>query len=152
MSSHFAVGFAMGASLLVIIGLIAKLIGKRDFAEKLSYPVHVMSLLSLFALILACASAVIDFPTATFAASPWFRFKTTMAILSFFIYAAMYYVFMLKRQEVWTDNAATAYVVVLAIVGGLTISLLGAAGGYMVQGHSVLDFLLKAFGVPMPRA
>ncbi|MDK2372888.1 MAG: hypothetical protein QI197_05870 [Candidatus Korarchaeota archaeon] len=152
MSSHFAVGFAAGSSLLIVVGLVAELMNKRELSSKLSYPIHVMSFLSLLSILVTCAAAITDFPTGTFVASPWFRFKTTLAIVSFFVYTAIYYMFSVMGREIWKDRVALTYAVILAILGGFTVSLLGAAGGYMAQGHSVLEFLLRALGVPMSRA
>ena len=151
-SAHFAVGFTVGTSLLVIIGLIARLLGYRDFARKLTAPIHVASLLSLITLVLVVAGALVDFPSSTFAASPWFKLKTHLAVIAFAVYAGLYTTVMLKRERIWDSPALLAYVVVLALLGSGVISVLGAAGGYLAYGHSVLEPLLKLVGFPLPRA
>lgn len=152
-AAHFAVGLAMAASLLAIVGLIARIAGRKEFAEKwLTKPLHVTALLTLWALILVGVSVMADFPASAFAASAWFRFKTTLAIASFFIYMGMYYTMVIRGERVWSDNASLAYLAVLAAIGAFTITVLGAAGGYLSQGHSVMEPLLKMLGLPMPRA
>jgi hypothetical protein len=153
LTAHFAIGLTMSVSGLIIVGLIARLIGKRDFAEHwLTKPIHVASLLSIWAIIIVGATAMIDFPASAFAASAWFRFKTTMAIASFFIYLGIYYTVASRGEKMWSDNASLAYTVILALLGAFAITLLGAAGGYLTYGHSVMEPLLKMMGLPMPRA
>ncbi|GEM_PF-1838613 len=150
--AHFAVGFSMGASLLVMVGLAAILFNNNGFAKRLTYPLSIMLLLSLISLAITGASAMIDFPAATFAASPWFKFKTTFEILAFFVYMGMYYTVLLKNEGLWEDKTSLTYMIVLAAIGAFTISVLGAAGGYLAVGHSVLEPLLEMLGLPMPRA
>jgi len=152
-AAHFAVGLTMTVSLLVIVGLIARIIGKREFAEHwLTKPIHVLSLLSVWAIIIVGASAMVDFPASAFAASAWFRFKTTFAIAAFFTYLGIYYAVMARKEKVWSDNATLTYTVILALIGAFLVTALGAAGGYLSQGHSVMEPLLKLLGLPMPRS
>ena len=135
------------------MGLIARTAGRKEFAEKWpTKPLHVTALLTLWALILVGVSVMADFPASAFAASAWFRFKTTLAIASFFIYMGIYYTMVARGEKVWSDNASLAYLVILAVIGAFTITVLGAAGGYLSQGHSVMEPLLKMLGLPMPRA
>jgi cation transport ATPase len=151
MMVHMAVGFTLGSSLLIIIGAIAEGLKYRDFAVKLTYPIHVMLLLAIISLVAAAASALADFPAATFSASPWFKFKTIVTIIVFFIYSGMYLLVALVTDRIWRSKAALSYMVVLAIVGAFLVASLGAAGGYMEYGHSVLEPLLRILGLPMPR-
>ena len=148
---HVAIGFTLGASLLVIVGAIAKGIGYKEFTLRLTYPLHVLLLLSIIFLVLAAGSALMDFPASAFAASPWFKFKTIISIITFFIYSGMYLLVALRAEDIWGSPASLAYMVVLAIAGGFLVFVLGAAGGYMAYGHSVLESVLKAMGLPLPR-
>ncbi len=146
-TAHFGVAIPVTASILVIIALIAKLCGREDFARRLTYPIRVFLLLSMISLVLACAGALIDFPASAFASSPLFSFKTTFAIITFFVYAGMYYTVTLKDEEIWNTKLCLAYLIVLAVVGLFTVSTLGAVGGYLGKGHTVLEFVLRAFGL-----
>lgn len=151
MLAHFAVGFTMGTSILVVIGFIARLLGFKEFPKKLTYPLHVLALLSLISLVIVSASTLMDFPAASFAASPWFKLKTSFAILTFFVYTGVYTMVMLRRDRIWENPMNLAFMVALAVVGGFTVSVLGAAGGYLEYGHSILEPVLRALGFPMPR-
>jgi len=146
-TAHFGVAIPMIASMLVIIALISKFAGRDDFARKLTYPIKVFLLLSMVSIILACVGALIDFPASAFASSPLFSFKTTFAIITFFVYAGMYYTVTLKKEEIWNTKLSLAYVVALAVIGMFTVSTLGAVGGYLGKGHTVLEFVLRAFGL-----
>ena len=148
---HFAVGSTLASSLLVIIGLVAKYSGYKDITRKLTFPLHLALLFSLITLVLACASALMDFPASTFAASSWFRFKTMVSIATFFVYSGMYLLVALRKENVWENNACLAYLVILALLGGGLVTTLSAAGGYLEYGHSVLEPVLKTLGLPMPR-
>ncbi len=145
--AHFGVGVPVIASILAITGILAKLIGRNDFAEKLTFPLHALAFLSMIAITVAFAGALIDFPGLTFKVSPFFRTKVILAIIAFFVYAGMYYTVMLKKEEIWRSSAALTYLGALALIGIFLISSLGAIGGYLGKGHTVLIFVLKVFNL-----
>ncbi len=151
-TAHFAVGLTLATTLLVIIGFIARVIGYRDFARKLAYPIHVTALLSLIALVLVVLGALADFPAASFAASPWFKLKMEFAVTVFAVHAGLYMTVMLSGERIWDSPPMLAYTLILALLGGFMIMVLGAAGGYLAYGHSVLEPLLRSQGFPLPRA
>ncbi len=147
-SAHFAVGFTVGTSILVVVGLLARLLGYREFAAKLTAPLHAMLLLALVSFTLACATVLADFPAATLAASPWFRFKALVAVVAFFTYTGMYMLVALRRERVWENTLLLAYTTALALLGGFLVAVLGAAGGMLSSGHTVLKPVLAALGLP----
>ncbi len=143
-TAHFGAAVPMIASLVVIVGLIAKIIGKDDFAKNLTTPLHVISLLSIISILLACAGAVIDFPLRSFVVSPYLSTKVTLAVIAFFVYCGMYYTVASRKERVW-EGASFGYIVFLAFFGALIIAMLGAIGGILATGHSVLEPLVKPF-------
>lgn len=145
--AHSAVALPLCASLLVIIGLIAKTINEEDLAIKLTYPIQLFLLLTIIFIVLAFTGAMIDFPSASFVASPVFSAKTTLAIVTFFIYIGLYYLVALKKEAIWKERLALWYTVVLSIGGGICISLLGGIGGHLAKGHTVMEPVLHAFGI-----
>lgn len=145
--AHAAVALPLLASLLVIIGLIAKIKNKEELAVKLTYPIQIFLLLAIIAIVLTFAGAMIDFPSASFAASPIFSTKTSLAIAVFFIYLGLYYLIALKKEAIWKDTLGLSYAVISSIGGGICISLLGAAGGHLAKGHTVMQPLLHALGI-----
>ncbi len=145
--AHSAVALPLWASLLVIIGLIARLNNKEAFAVKLTYPIQIFLLLAVITIVLAVTGAMIDFPSASFAASPIFNAKTNLAIAVFFVYLGLYYLISLKKEGIWTDNMGLSYAVFLSIGGGICVSLLGATGGHLAKGHTVMAPLLHALGI-----
>ncbi len=146
-TAHFGVAIPTFASVLVLVALVSKLAGREEFAKRMTYPINVFSLLSMVSIVLACAGALIDFPASTFTASPFFGFKTILAIVTFFVYAGLYYTVTLKKEDIWSSGPSLAYVTILAILGFFTVSTLGAIGGYLSKGHTVLDFVLRSFGL-----
>jgi len=145
--AHSAIAFPLGASLLVIAGLVAKINDQEEFAVKLTYPIQIVLLLAVIAIVLAFTGAMIDFPSASFAASPVFSAKTSMAIAAFFIYIGLYYLIALKKERLWQDNSSLVYAVLLSIGGGICVSLLGGTGGHLAKGHTVMEPLLHALGI-----
>ncbi|MEA1967744.1 MAG: hypothetical protein U9N77_05955 [Thermodesulfobacteriota bacterium] len=145
--AHAAVALPLCASLLVIIGLIARIRNKEELAVKLTYPIRIFLLLAVIAIVLAFTGAMIDFPSASFAASPVFNAKTSLAIAVFFIYIGLYYLISLKKEAIWKDTQGLSYAVILSIGGGICVSLLGAAGGHLAKGHTIMEPLLHALGI-----
>jgi len=145
--AHSAVALPLWASLLVVIGLIARLNDKEEFAVKLTYPIQIFVLLSVITIVLAFTGAMIDFPSASFAASPIFNAKTNLAIAVFFIYMGLYYLISLKKEGIWKDNMGLSYAVLLSIGGAICISLLGSTGGHLAKGHTVMKPLLQVLGI-----
>ncbi|MDO9565731.1 MAG: hypothetical protein Q7J15_03195 [Candidatus Desulfaltia sp.] len=145
--AHSAVALPLWASLLVIIGLIAKISDKEDFAVKLTYPIQIFLLLAIITIVLAFTGAMIDFPTASFAASPVFSAKISLVIAVFFIYMGLYYLVSLKKEKIWKENLSLCYAVLLSIGGGLCVSLLGGTGGHLAKGYTVMEPLLHALGI-----
>ncbi len=147
MTAHFGAAFPFVTSAIIILAVIYKSIGREDLTKKLTFPIRVMLLISLLSIMLACAGALIDFPPSAFIASPFFSLKTTFAIITFFIYTGLYYTFKLKEESIWESQIGIIYVAVLALAGMFTVSVLGAIGGYLGKGHTVLEFVLKFFGL-----
>ncbi len=145
--AHFGVGIPVFASVLALTGILGKVFGKDEFAKKLTLPLHAFAFLSMIVITIAFAGALIDFPGLTFKVSPFFRTKVILAIIAFFVYAGMYYTVMLKKEDIWKSGGALTYLGILALIGLFLISSLGAIGGYLGKGHTVLIFVLKFFNL-----
>jgi len=149
MAAHFAASIPLFASILIIVGVIAKILKYNDFAIKLTKPIHTVLIFSLISILLACAGALIDFPPGTFIASPFFRIKTILAVTVFSIYSVIYFMFLIREEEIWTRNISLGYTLILSIIGGALIILLGSIGGLLSTGHTVLEGILKLLGFPI---
>ena len=149
MAAHFAASIPLFTSLLIVIGVISEILGYEKFSRDLTRPIHILSILSLLSLLIASAATLIDFPGGTFIASPFFRFKTLLAVTVFPIYSVIYFMFLVKGESIWDSKFSITYTLILCLIGGGVITILGSIGGYLSTGHTVLEAILKYLGLPL---
>jgi len=149
MTAHFAASIPLIATLLILIGFIARILGYREFARSLTKPIHYILILSLLSLLIASASTLIDFPGGTFIASPFFRMKTILAVAVFPIYSVTYFMCLVRGVDIWDKWGSLIYTLLLSLVGGGMIIILGSIGGYLSTGHTILEPILRSLGLPI---
>ncbi len=152
MSVHLSIGVLIALVLVAIaVFIVYRKQKDSELFKQLDYSLPVFLFIGIIGIAVACVSPLIDYPAwSALVASPLIKVKICLAVIAFEVFLMLFYIRWKKGPELWKNQKLAIYFVVLAVIGGILISLIGAIGGFITIQETSLEALLNFLGVAIP--